>query len=65
MDQFLGRPIRYWIELQARFDASHARPIIAADLIQEISELRGKLSFYESRIKEINVCMGRLDKPAL
>ena len=46
---FLGKPSSYWIELESR--AVDSKPE-NANYLQEISDLRGKISFYESRIKE-------------
>lgn len=56
MDQFLGHPLPYWIELQRRLvDAVPAGP----ELLVEIVALRGKLAFYESRISEMVAVMER------
>jgi len=49
-DTFLGHPIRYWMELGRRVDEL---PFDAAKLLKEIAELRAKVSFYESRITEM------------
>lgn len=47
-----GKPVSYWLELQRRVEAEE--PIGGASrLLGEIAALRGKLSFYESRIKEL------------
>lgn len=49
MNEYLGRPVSYWVELHLRADELDlVRPLI------EIAELRAKVSFYESRIDEIN-----------
>jgi len=48
IDWFLGHPIRYWIELQ-----NHAEECNHVDLLQEIADLRAKVSFYESRLDDI------------
>jgi hypothetical protein len=65
-DTFMGRPVSYWTELQRRFDTLHARPAEMGDLLEEIAILRGKLSFYESRIEEMTTvaARARLDPPS-
>jgi len=54
MDLFLGNPMNYWIELQRRVELGAADALEKKVLIQEIADLRGKVSFYESRIDQIN-----------
>jgi hypothetical protein len=49
MEIYLGHTAEYWSELQKKVDQLNCE-----DLIEEIVELRGKVSFYESRIKECN-----------
>jgi hypothetical protein len=49
MDTYLGHDIKYWLELQKK-----AEELKVVDFIQEIADLRGKISFYESRIKQMN-----------
>ena len=49
MDEFLGHPISYWIEIE-----KETQKLGYSKLIQEIGNLRGKVSFYESRIEEMN-----------
>jgi hypothetical protein len=46
---FLGKPIEYWQELDAR-----AEELDAARLLQEIAILHAKVRFYESRIADMN-----------
>jgi hypothetical protein len=46
--EFLGHDVGYWVELQRRAEA-----LEVTDFIQEIAELRGRLSFYESRLDVI------------
>ena len=53
MDTFLGRPVKYWCELQIKFDKEHARPLETADLLEEIALLRAKVSYYEDRIRQM------------
>jgi ubiquinone biosynthesis protein UbiJ len=47
--KFLGEDITYWLELRQL-----AGKMEANELIKEIAELRSKVSFYESRIKQMN-----------
>lgn len=49
--QFMGHDLKYWSELERRFNAG-AGPDGEA-LLKEVIELRGKVSFYESRIKQM------------
>jgi len=51
---FLGHNIAYWEELNRR-----AQELDAERLLVEIIELRGKLAFYEKRIKEMVAVMER------
>jgi hypothetical protein len=53
-DKFLGESIPYWIELRRRVDCAGLNSLRTSALLAEIHELRGRLSFYESRIKEMN-----------
>jgi len=50
MEEFLGHSIGYWLELQKRVDEKDVKR--GAD-IEEIVWLRGKISYYESRMKEM------------
>ena len=47
--QFMGKPIGYWLELQER-----AEELGAVDLLAEVAELRAKISYYESRIRQMS-----------
>lgn len=49
MDKFLGHTIEYWIELDKK-----AEDLGVVNWLAEIAELRGKVSYYESRIEEMN-----------
>jgi len=49
IDTFLGKPIKYWFELQR-----NAEKLYVVDYIAEIAELRAKVNFYEDRIEQIN-----------
>jgi hypothetical protein len=49
MEEYLGHNINYWIELQRK--AAH---LDVVDWLQEIGNLRAKVSFYESRIKQLH-----------
>lgn len=54
MEQFLGEPVPYWIELNRRF--SELNPgdwLRCRELLKEVIELQGKVAFYESRIREM------------
>lgn len=53
-DNFLGHPINYWLELERKTLQSGT-----TDLLQEIADLRSKVSFYESRIKQMKEFMER------
>jgi hypothetical protein len=48
LTKFMGYPVDYWLELH-----KHAKEMKTVDLIEEIAKLRGKLNFYESRIKQM------------
>jgi hypothetical protein len=48
MDTFLGHTMEYWLELQKK-----AEELAVTDYIEEIAKLRGKVSFYESRIQQM------------
>lgn len=47
--EYLGHSTKFWLELLER-----AEKLGCVDHIQEIADLRGKLSFCKSRIVEIN-----------
>jgi hypothetical protein len=49
---FLGRTYEYWTELERRI-TSEQDGYRASELLQEVVELRGKLAFYEARIREM------------
>lgn len=49
MDTFLGKPFRYWMELQQRVNELNYEK-----LMDDIVILSAKVSFYESRIKELS-----------
>lgn len=46
---FMGYNVAYWEELQKR-----AEELQAVDFIQEIANLKGKLSFLKSRVEQMN-----------
>lgn len=48
-DKYLEHPPEYWLALQQR-----AENLQADTLISEIAILRAKISYYESRIHELN-----------
>ena len=46
---YLGQNINYWLELKRK-----AEELNVVDFIKEIADLRAKVSYYESRIQELN-----------
>lgn len=48
---FLGHDTKYWVELQK---IAKELDVIELNWLDETSKLRGKISFYESRIKQMN-----------
>ena len=52
-DLYFGHPHAYWIELQKR-----AAILNASSLLQEVVTLRGRLAFYEERIRQMAEVMG-------
>ena len=57
MDTYLGHDIKYWSELESK-----AQELGAVKWLEEIADLRAKVSFYESRIKEMNSFKDSIDK---
>jgi hypothetical protein len=55
---FLGKPVDYWIDLKAKADSLDDKNIVE-DLLKEVRELRGKVSFYESRIQQMAGLMNK------
>ena len=51
---FLGKPFGYWIEVSKRIDSLNV-----SDFIKEIADLRGKVSFYEERVRQMNELMNK------
>lgn len=51
---FCGRDVDYWLELESR-----KNPAQLDDLLIEIHGLRGKISFYESRIRDMMVFVNK------
>lgn len=49
---FLGHSADYWMDLERRFLEVQENPR-CGELLEEIVKLRGKISFYESRIAEM------------
>lgn len=49
---FYGEPLDFWIELKRQSEEMNF-----CHLIKEIAELRSKVNFYESRIKELSKFM--------
>lgn len=48
IDEFLGHPYNYWVELEKRVVT-----LEATKWLQEIADLSSKVYFYESRLKEM------------
>lgn len=48
-DRFLGETIDFWMEMKKGIDEKNTR-----ELLREVVDLRGKISFYESRIEQMN-----------
>lgn len=63
MNEFFGKPISYWVEVQKQIlnlnleDQIFENAKIRSEYIEEIANLRRKVSFYESRIKDMNRIM--------
>jgi hypothetical protein len=47
-----GHSYSYWLELE-----KYAKELNVITLIEEITRLRGKVSFYETRINEMSILM--------
>jgi hypothetical protein len=54
---FLGHDIKYWIELENR-----AKELEVTDFIEEIVQLRGKLSFIQKRTNEIFLMLEKSER---
>ena len=54
IDKFLGQSFNFWIEVKEGLDKKGT-----VELIQEIADLRSKVSFYESRINQLSNFMQR------
>lgn len=54
---FLGQSTEYWIELQRQVEENGPAAFSKERLIAEMAALRAKVSFYESRISELNQFM--------
>ena len=55
-NRFLGEEIDFWLELKEK-----AEKLDKVDCVREIAYLRAKVSFYESRLDEINNFKNRLN----
>lgn len=51
---FLGHPVGFWLKLRETSDSLNV-----TDFIQEIADLRAKVSFYESRIDQMTMFKNR------
>lgn len=49
--EFCGHSVSYWLELEDRFRKEQT--LTASDLLEEVMVLRGKVSFYEDRIRQM------------
>lgn len=49
METYLGHTVKYWLELERR-----AEKLDVTDWIEEVAGLRAKVSFYESRLDQID-----------
>ena len=58
--EFLGHPVKYWLNLQAEFEKRNDYPETRR-LFDEVIILRGKVSFYESRISEMSKLINKGD----
>lgn len=52
MNDFLGKPLSYWIEIDKDLKDKDT-----SQLINEVCTLRAKVSYYESRINELSEFM--------
>lgn len=57
IEHFLGHTAEYWIMLEK---AANDRDPNVNELLVEVLQLRGKISFYEARIKQMADVMGHL-----
>lgn len=53
IDRFLGEPVTFWLELRKRLD-EHPDSLERRALLNEIIALRGKIAFYEERVRQMN-----------
>lgn len=51
---FMGKPFNYWVELERKVTGGEVEK---QELLLEIAKIRGKLDFYESRIKQLAAMM--------
>lgn len=57
IEYFLGHTAEYWLLLEK---AASERDPNVNELLVEVLQLRGKISFYEARIKQMADVMGHL-----
>lgn len=55
-DYLLGQTTEFWMKLRDRFEKEEGPDAVA--LLEENVALRGKVSFYESRIAQMAAIMG-------
>lgn len=47
-DEFMGKPIKYWVELDKK-----AKELNLESILTDNAALRSKVSFYEDKIREM------------
>ena len=52
-----GKPLSYWFELEERLEKKGINSFEIKDMLLEIRDLRGKVNFYEERIKQMMIAM--------
>lgn len=50
---YMGHDVNYWLELKMRADENK----LDSNLLEEVIKLKGKVAFYESRIKQMTEIM--------
>jgi hypothetical protein len=55
-DTFLGKPVSYWVELQARADADGV-----TDLLRDLADAHAKVYYYESMLDRMHAYRSVVD----
>ena len=55
MDSVLGHSTQFWLELERSF--ANSQGVFAVDLLEEVVMLRGRVSYYEDRIRQMHSVM--------